>query len=272
MVGGPRPTEPLPEDAPENHEVVGVSFLLSASEMLPVLEAASAEFGDVVRPPKFRPLRLSAHLAIVHTMQPKRTTLPPGEDPIPLAFLSNGTYIAPEATLDTCWLNSGHVVDREKVIIIDLHALPHPRIRGYENRPSVDEAKALALHDVEELCRWFTDDVGRCWRAGSTWPRELTDDEAVGEALSARVRRQISRGLRGALDDLPQSFLEQRPTLRFLSTGECLGMSNDILGTEHVEEDHLVRVRISPDSDHADIDDFLDKIRVNESGRVTVLP
>jgi hypothetical protein len=48
----PTPRE-LPEDAPDNHDVVGKGWLLGASELLEVLEEMNSELADITAPAGF---------------------------------------------------------------------------------------------------------------------------------------------------------------------------------------------------------------------------
>jgi hypothetical protein len=275
----PRPKD-LPEDDPTLHTEVGRSSLVNSDDIAPAFARAAEMLADISPPPAFRRLPVAVVFDITRDLQLRRRVVGDSDDPLVLVYDATGRYICPELTLDRVWHDHDREVDRAKVITVALRPLPPARMtrNGYE-LPSIDDARRMAVEDCQALCMWHYDPAtGRTWRAGEPHPDPVTDDDpATWAMLSARARRSISREVRKAIDDSPRSelagwsYLDGSPTLSFTVDGRCLGWATPLMGPENTPDPtKCIRVRVGPDADHADIDPWLDRVRVGPDGVVVM--
>ncbi len=229
--------------------------------------------GPVEGPPGFSPLHVSEAQPIAHHLHDQRGDRFPGSPPVDLAYRSNGAFLSPVASLETLYLAQNRPGPaRETCIIIALHALaPATHPGGSYERITEEHLRELAVADVRELARWWSHPDMRVWRVGTPWPPEpAVDDVNLAVALSARTKRQISRCIRTALDDLPRSVLEERPILSFTpEDGTYHGVN--YCPSFDAPVDHYLRVRVGPESDPRDVDGFLDTVRIMPSGKVALV-
>ncbi len=274
--GGQRERDPLPEDHPDNHQTVGRSFLINATDLLPVLDAVNAETATVTAPAGFRRLHLGVVQEITNDLKLKRLGYA-GTDAVRLAYLADGRFLAAEQALDTAWLSVGREVDRGRCIFVDLVPESTGGLRfdrgGYSNKASAEDAHRMSLDDATEVCHWYAHDDGRVWRAGSPPPAAIPHPDDGAQALSAHAKRAIMRCVRERLESLPSSLWESSPLI-FDPDGRCHG-SNYPLTPNYVERprDHYLRVRpVSDDPEYLSLlEHQLDAVRVRVSGEVVVV-
>ena len=209
--GGTAPWAPEP---PAQESVEGRSFLVNATDIARVVAEARTELVDLAVPDGFSPLSLGAITNIVHTLQMHRIRAP--QEPVPLLFRPHsGNFRCAAAVIDTTDAETGRPPpDPRRLVAIDLRPPPPPHWEGRDHvKPGPADVAAIALDDARLLAVWFSDAAERCWRPGQPWPEEEVDGPLT--ALSARVKRQISRVIRSVLDDLPRATLADTVTMAF---------------------------------------------------------